>query len=332
MSAAGVDAGALLKELDGTWRELGKAEGHGVLRACAMTLLTIARPGDDPQTLGSVLAEIMHEHPCRAIVVRVDTGGEHTIAARASVQCWMPFGRRQQICSEQIEIESPRDQIRQLPAVLLGLLVPDLPIYVWCRDLSLATQPDLAKIFSLAGRIIIDTAGPADARQPFSVLTELRKLKVPVSDLAWTRVTRWRALLDSVFTTPNCHEQLRSVENVEISWAGQGRPAVACYLAAWLKSRLPRIRTSLVCGDPLMPDAGAGRIRRVMLAGPGFSIELSRPGGTVVEISGKQLQGHLLFPHFSRADVLREELGLLGVDAQFEASVDEAVRLAWEGV
>src|SRR5689334_157211 len=95
----------VLKELGALWADLAKpseASEHGVLRACAMTLVVALEPGDDPQQVGQVIAELIHEHPSRAIVLK--PGEAHQdLDARVSAQCWMPFGKRQQVCCEQIE-------------------------------------------------------------------------------------------------------------------------------------------------------------------------------------------------------------------------------------
>ena len=90
---------AALKELAALWADLaqpnqGEATASGVLRACAMTLIVAAEDETDAQAASEVLAELMHEHPSRAIVLKPrDEGG---LEARVFAQCWMPFGRRQQ--------------------------------------------------------------------------------------------------------------------------------------------------------------------------------------------------------------------------------------------
>src|SRR5436190_23704683 len=104
----------ILKELAKLWVDLAKEEtdknSAGVLRACAMTLIVAVEEREDAQAVGETIAELMHEHPSRAIVLDVrkdgvgtdgvpqDGGGQ--LDARVFAQCWMPFGRRQQICCE----------------------------------------------------------------------------------------------------------------------------------------------------------------------------------------------------------------------------------------
>lgn len=321
-----IEAGALLKELENTWRSLGKADA-GVLRACAMTVVTLARPEDDPQELGATIADLMHDFPCRAIVLRLAHGSPE-LAARASVQCWMPHGQRQQICSEQIDLQAPVDAAGQLAPVLRALLVADLPVMLWCRDLLLAARLDLQPVYRLAGRIIVDSVAVPDAHEAFAALQTLRSQGRPVADLAWTRVTRWRALLESVFQTPACRAQLQRADRAAIAWSGQGTPVVACYLAAWLRTHLPNIRLDLACESPEFPPPGTGRIRRLTIGGEGFQVEIHRPSGTLVNVRAEGVETTLVFPLFSESDVLREELSLPGHDPRYEAALPEAMRLA----
>ena len=99
-----------------------------MIRACAMTLIVVVEEERDAQAIGETLAALMHEHPSRAIVLRVRSGNEPSLSARVFAQCWMPFGSRQQICCEQVEIISSLASFSDVTSVLRGLIVPDLPV------------------------------------------------------------------------------------------------------------------------------------------------------------------------------------------------------------
>src|SRR5258708_2424218 len=94
----------ILKELAALWTQEGKQGESGVLRACSMTLLVMADAADDVAALGETIAALMPQHPARAILVRLLGAGERALSERVYQQCWKPFGGRQQICCEQIEI------------------------------------------------------------------------------------------------------------------------------------------------------------------------------------------------------------------------------------
>src|SRR4051812_31665118 len=99
----------ILRALGQVWTSLGEEERHQgrptVLRACAMTLIVITDEEDeDSSPAAQTLTELMHVHPSRAIVLKVDKNEENGLSARVFAQCWKPFGKAQQICCEQIEV------------------------------------------------------------------------------------------------------------------------------------------------------------------------------------------------------------------------------------
>src|SRR3981081_1670604 len=97
----------LLKDLARLWVDLGRQDtekgSSGVIRACAMTLIAAVDCEDDAKDVTETIGHLMHEHHSRAIVLCIGSGST-PISARVFAQCWMPFGGRQQICCEQIEI------------------------------------------------------------------------------------------------------------------------------------------------------------------------------------------------------------------------------------
>src|SRR6185436_19166310 len=97
------------------------------------------------------------EHPARAITVLLQGMGEPGLSSRVYSQCWMPFGQRRQICCEQIEINAPDASLADLPALLLPLAAPDLPLIVWCRSARLAGMTEIWSIARTARKVILDS-------------------------------------------------------------------------------------------------------------------------------------------------------------------------------
>lgn len=315
MSAA-IDAGRLLAELNENWRLLGKESSGGLLRACSMTLLVVAGPDEDPRQLGETLASIMNEHPNRTIVLRIAPG--QAVEARTSIQCWMPFGRRRQVCCEQIEISASRDALHEVPPILLGLMVADLPMAVWCSDAALAARGELAPVLRLAGKVIVDTSR-SERAAAIPYLRALGQGSWKLGDLAWTRITRWRQRLAQGLR----HAPLPA--SARISYSGAGEPLVAAYLAAWLETAAG-CGSTLACEDPQPPEPGMGRLRAVRLG----DLELRRTAPTVVVTSRGGASSAAAFPLLSDADLLREELGVFGRDPLFEAALSTLLRTPGE--
>src|SRR5947209_12362019 len=152
----------ILKELAALWILHGQeglaTSGAGVLRACSMTLVALAEGSDDTAALGETIAALMPEHPARALLIRLSGGGPRALTERVYQQCWKPFGQRQQICCEQIEITASDAALADLPSVLLPLLVTDLPVIQWCRSPRLMQMPEFRSIARLATKVIVDSA------------------------------------------------------------------------------------------------------------------------------------------------------------------------------
>lgn len=320
MSGASLDAGRLLAGLDEQWLAIGKNEA-GVLRACSMTLGVIAGPARNVQDLGETVAELMHDHPNRSILLRVSEGTA-AVEARTSIQCWMPFGRRQQICCEQIELEAGIESLSGVPSILFGLTVSDLPVAFWCADLALALRPELEPVLNLAGKVIVDTSCLASAAEAWRAIQVLRQGRYRLADLVWSRVTRWRELLFHALDP----RRAASPEHARITWAGAPLPPAAMYLAAWLVSRLnwqgeAARRIEFVCEDSAMPERGTGRLRSLTLSGRDCSLRLHRPAGTGMSIEVEGVSAGARFPVFTDSVLLREELGVFGRDPQFESAL-----------
>src|ERR1700676_2709336 len=108
MSSPALQPERVLHDLQQLWAQMAKdqAESGGVLRACAMTLVVAAEDAADAERVRQTVGVLMHNHPSRAVILRPrgDGGNGAVLDARIFAECWKPFGKAQQICSEGIEI------------------------------------------------------------------------------------------------------------------------------------------------------------------------------------------------------------------------------------
>lgn len=311
----------VLRELADLWVSLGKEgeEGGGVLRACAMTLVTVAGPEDDAQEIGETLAGLMRHHPSRMIVIRLEPAcGE--LAARVFAQCWLPFGSRRQICCEQIEIRTPPHDLADAAAAVLPLVAADLPVAVWLRHPSLLEHRDLNALVSLGGRLITDSARADEPDRALRRLRELLNAGFPFADLAWTRVTRWRELVAQVFANPAYLERAASLRKMEV-WHGGAEPhPSARYLAAWLATCLETAGGG--AETTFHPGPAESSISRVSLHGTGMHVELEKVDAALVEVRVDGLSNRAVLQPSSDRSLLDEELRLTPPDRSFLAALD----------
>ncbi len=320
-----IRAETVLKELRQLWADLGKSEttGGGVLRACAMTLLVGDEYPSDAtrQNAGEVIGELMHEHPSRAIVIRQQPGAE--LSARVFAECWMPFGRRQQICCEQIEITAAAERMDEVPNSVLALMAPDLPVVLWCRGAQWFDAVGYDKLLALADKVIFDSALLEDPARGLARLRVLRSTGRRVADLSWTRLTVWRESIAQAWADGSLREVTAEEYHVRVTHPGSGRTAGACYLTAWLEKSLSSrpVEIAFAEGDSV---AGVGSVR---FESASAHVDITVSNGSL-DLWSKAHSARLPEPPHTEYDLMREELSILDRDARFESALPRAADLA----
>ncbi|MBI4909693.1 MAG: glucose-6-phosphate dehydrogenase assembly protein OpcA [Acidobacteria bacterium] len=323
----------ILKEMQQLWIDIGKTAmepgvkgEHGILRACAMTLVIAADEEEETADIGETIAELMHHHPSRAIVLRVRDGGDEFLESRVYAQCWRPFGRRQQICCEQIEIRSSEASLRDIPRIVLGLMVPDLPVVLVCRSALWFGSNSFAPLLRVANRIILDTRRAPHPVQTMTQLEAAHQQGLRVSDLAWTAITEWRRHIAALFDDATLLARLREVHHIRVTTGSMGASAEAWYLAAWLQRS-----AGVQAGVSFTTGTSTNSIHAVDLKGDAFSLSLQRGEGSVLAILRDGLAASVSFALSSDWELLREELSITGDDRVYHAVLPRAIALAAAG-
>ena len=323
--SATVAPDSILRELAALWTQQGQQGDAGVLRACTMTLLVIAEAADDAAALGETVAALMPEHPARAILIRLRGEGERALSQRVYQQCWKPFGQRQQICCEQIEITASDAALADLPSVILPLAVPDLPVILWCQSARLVRRPEFGEIAGMATKVVIDSAAAGDSTDAIVCMADGVRSGGILADLAWTRLTRWRETLARVFENRDTLARLSEVDSVQVRF-GPGYETAAWYLAAWAANALASVGQVV---SPLVTQVISRQDEslRLELSGGTFRVELSRQEDRLVTVVNEQSNCTNL-PRPTDYLLMREELGIVRRDPIFEGTLASAVRLA----
>lgn len=201
-----------------------------------------------------------HEHPMRILVV---TAGEPvTSAARLDAQL---RAGGDSTAGETVVLRLSGPLARHAGSVVIPFLLPDIPVVVWWPDLAPAV-PAQDPLGRLAVRRITDATNGPD---PLSAIKgRLPGYTAGDTDLAWARVTYWRALLASALDQP----PYGPIESALVSGL-RTEPALDI-LAGWLASRIEG-PVRRVVGD-----------LKVELQRPTETITLSRPQeGTTATLS-----------------------------------------------
>ena len=307
----------ILKDLQQLWAQMAvdQADSGGVLRACAMTLVVVAENAGDADRVRQTVGVLMHNHPSRAVILHPG-GNAADLDARIFAECWKPFGKSQQICSEGIEITAGQGGFSEVARFLVPLRVPDLPVVLWCRGTSVLTSGAqagmLEPLFPLADKIIFDTFQVADADSALQFLRRLRGRGSRVADLHWTRLTGWREVLAHLFDDHALRPD--AVKAAQVTFGGPVVTTCAHYFAAWIRTALPAVKVG-IAADAVDGPVG---IRSVTLSTASDNLTIALGKDRCLEVSGCGRHYHSLLPSESEDSLMQEELGILGPDLVYE--------------
>ncbi len=198
-----------------------------------------------------------------------------------------------------------------------ALRLSSLPTVVWWRG---GPADTLDAVATLADRLVLDAENP----QPAWRLVPTLARQTAVSDLRWTRLTRWRALMAQFFDVPEVRAISSSFQRLEMAGAD---PHSLRLFAGWLASSLGW--TSSVSID-MQPAPSAAPIARVRLSSGEQELLLAvAPSGTCVETAA-HVHGHagasrvVPLGDQSLAALVGEELRIRSRDLAFERALASA--------
>ncbi len=186
-----------------------------------MTLVVVV-PEDDAPDAMEAARQASQEHPARVLgVILGDARGKSVVNAQV--------GTGDGWSGETALIRLKGEVVRHPESVVLPLLLPDSPVAVWWPT-DAPEDPAADALGSLAQRRITDAAAATRARSR-ALKTQCSNYARGNTDLAWTRITPWRALLAAALD-----QHPEKVSSASVS-AERVSPS-ADLLVAWLSDRL----------------------------------------------------------------------------------------------
>lgn len=347
--------------------ETGDASSSaGVTRACALNLIVYTTPMDDRGRLEDLLGQISEQHPGRTLILVVDRDtATPQLEGYVSMRCRLLGGAGKQICGEQVIIEAGGPLVETTATAVAPLLVPDVPVYLWWKDIPHYEDKLFDRLAQMADRIVIDSAAfdrPYDDLLRLSKTISDQSRRMRVSDLNWGRLTSWRTLLAGFWDVSDYRPLLGEIDRVTIEYrppkdAPEEIAPKALLLAGWLASRLGwevagkvnrdseavsecNLRAgSSAIGLSFLRDKTAGRndgmISSVALAArngeANFSVAKRTDGAklqTEAQIGTERSVGRVLaYEMHTEAQQLGRELAFLNRDVIYEAAVARAAQL-----
>jgi glucose-6-phosphate dehydrogenase assembly protein OpcA len=203
--------------------EFVKARTRAGSPAMGMVLtMVVVADEDDADRAMDMAREASHEHPARVLgVILGDARGDSQIDAQV--------GTGSGWAGETALIRLTGEVAKHPDSVVLPLLLPDSPVAVWWPT---DPPPDPANdpLGLLAQRRITDSANVSRGKSK-ALHAQCRSYTPGNTDLAWTRLTPWRALLAAALD-----QHPLKVTGGYVT-AERANPS-ADLLTAWLRSRL----------------------------------------------------------------------------------------------
>ena len=186
-----------------------------------MTLIIVVNEDQADDAMSAAQAA-SREHPARVLGVIL---GDARGAAQVNAQVGIGAGRT----GETALIRLKGEVVKHPESVVLPLLLPDSPVAVWwpCHP---PADPAADPLGKLAQRRITDAAAASKARTK-AIRQQCSTYTKGNTDLAWTRITPWRALLAAALDQ-------RPIKVTGASVTGERISPSADLLAAWLADRL----------------------------------------------------------------------------------------------
>jgi glucose-6-phosphate dehydrogenase assembly protein OpcA len=288
----GTSTTAINKKLD----ELRERVG-AVTMGRVLTL--IIAPETDALAEESVAAAnaASQEHPSRVIVVMTGDAAATDAGLDAQLRVFGDAG-----AGEVLVLRLSGPLAAHADSVVLPFLLPDIPVVAWWPETAPAA-PAHDPLGRLALRRITDATNGADPLS--SITSRLRGYTPGDTDLAWSRITYWRALLASALDEP----PYEPVTSVLVSGL-KTEPALDI-LAGWLASRID---------GPVRRAVGELKVELVRAT---ETVTLSRPQHGVTATLSRTARPDALVP-LPRRDVrecLAEDLRRLDPDQIYSAAL-----------
>ncbi len=284
-------------------REKGGSVALG--RVLTLVIVTDEAESEDPIAAANAAS---FEHPCRVIVV---ARGPRRTSARLDAQIRVGGDAG---ASEVVVLRLYGPLVDHGASVVVPLLLADAPVVAWWPG----EAPEISAedpIGMLAQRRITDAAA---TKRPVAQLAKRRDSYHPGdTDLAWTRLTRWRGLLASALDQPP-HDKVTSA-----AVSGAADSASTDLLAGWLalSLRVPVRRVK-------SPAASGGGLHSVVLTRRAGEISLVRPQTVTAELKvASQPERHVALPRRSLRDCLAEELRRLDADDVYAEVLSKGMAL-----
>ncbi len=319
--------------------------GRPLVRASVANMVVVTHNRADGQRALAEVEGLGRWAPSRCVALIAEPPPAH---GRRRVRAWArAVHRHPELVWEEVVVQTNVDPDR-LPAVVLPLLLPELPVFTWWAGTPPFDHEVFGELTSVTDRLIVDSAAFADPAGDLVRLAHCASALQPaLSDCVWGRLVPWRELLAAPFGGPPLREAVERIRRLRIDAV---EATAGLELAGWFASRLgwqldhaellddertARYTTPTgACDVHLAATLGAGTLTAVELEvdcddGPATVRVEARPKYLVAAVSapGQAASRRRVGSSPDRSQ-LAAELEQFGRDRIFEESLAQAATLA----
>jgi len=140
-----------------------RERGQALARASVLNLVVYAEREIHARRAARAVADLALRHPSRAIIVLGDRRRDGVLAS-LQLHCHVPRSDgAQPVLYEQILARVRGDFDERVASVVIPLLVPDLPVFLWWTGTPPSDGRHVDDLVTLADRLIVDSADFARA-------------------------------------------------------------------------------------------------------------------------------------------------------------------------
>ena len=283
-----------------------REEGGVTALGRVLTLIIVTRHGAEDEVIEAA-NDASREHPMRVIVLMYDADdADAEPRLDAQIRVGGDAG-----ASEVVVLRAVGAAGNNSESLVTGLLLPDAPVVAWWPHAT-PLAPSRSSIGRIAQRRITDAAAQPNPAEWVAGLS--RHYAPGDTDLAWTRLTRWREQLAAVLDQP----PFEAVERIEVHGAGDS-PSTAL-LAAWLRLTLDA-PVEWTYADPSEWAHGIKSVRLVRASGDTL-LERPEPGIAILSQPGQPTH-ELAFARRTLRECIAEELRSLDPDLLYGRVISE---------
>jgi glucose-6-phosphate dehydrogenase assembly protein OpcA len=267
-----------------------RTEGGAITMARVLTLVIALDTGAILEESIEAANNASHEHPCRVIVVVPDDPAAEEPKLDGQIRVGHDAGS-----GEVVVLKLSGPLAGQASSVVTPFLLPDTPVVAWWPAVA-PTIPAQDPLGQLAVRRITDATNGVEPLE--SIKSRLQGYTAGDTDLAWSRITYWRALLTSALD----QAPFEPITSALVS--GLKTEPSLDVLAGWLAGRID---------GPVQRAVGE---LKVELVRPSETITLSRPQTGVTATLARTARPDAKVPLARRetGECLAEDLRRLDAD------------------